>query len=57
MTSHLGVMMLFAVAVSTVFGALLREEAREQLRMSARIFVGLVGGPYLAGWLMHLLFR
>lgn len=57
MTSHLGVMILFAFAVSAVFGALLREDAREQVRVSARIFVALVGGAYVAGWLMHLLFR
>jgi len=57
MTSHLGVMILFAFAVSAVFGALLRDEAGEQVRVSARIFVGMVGGAYAAGWVMHLLFR
>jgi hypothetical protein len=57
MTSHLGVLILFAFAVSSVFGALLRDEAREQARVGARIFVGLVGGAFVAGWLMHLLFR
>lgn len=57
MTSHLGVMILFAFAVSAVFGALLRDDAGEQVRVGARIFVALVGGAYVAGWLMHLLFR
>jgi hypothetical protein len=57
MTSHLGVMILFAFAVSAVFGALLRDEAGEQVRVGARIFASLVGGAYVAGWLMHLLFR
>lgn len=57
MTSHLGVLILFAVAVSSVFGALLRDEGREQVRVGARIFVALVGGAFVAGWLMHLLFR
>ncbi|MEO8480975.1 MAG: hypothetical protein ABI634_02125 [Acidobacteriota bacterium] len=50
-------MILFAFAVASVFGALLRDEAGEQVRVSARIFVALVGGAYLAGWLMHVLFR
>lgn len=57
MTSHLGVMILFAFAVSSVFGALLRDAAADQVRTGARIFVALVGGAYVAGWLMHLLFR
>ena len=57
MTSHFGVMLLFSLAVATVFGALLRDDARDQMRVSARIFVALVGGAYAAGWIMHLLFR
>ena len=56
MTSHLGVMMLFALAVAAVFAALLREDAAEQWRLGARIFAGLVLGAYTAGWVMHLLF-
>jgi hypothetical protein len=50
-------MILFAFAVSSVFGALLRDAAADQVRTGARIFVALVGGAYVAGWLMHLLFR
>ena len=50
-------MLLFSLAVATVFGALLRDDARDQMRVSARIFVALVGGAYAAGWIMHLLFR
>jgi hypothetical protein len=57
MTSHLGVMMLFALGVSAVFAALLRDESAEQWRLGARIFAGLVVGAYAAGWLMHLLFQ
>jgi hypothetical protein len=57
MTSHLGVMTLFALAISAVFAALLRDETRDQTRLGARIFVSLVGGAYVAGWLMRLLFR
>jgi L-cystine uptake protein TcyP (sodium:dicarboxylate symporter family) len=57
MTSHLGVMMLFALCVSAVFATLLRDEAGEQVRLGARMFAGLVLGAYAAGWVMHLLFR
>lgn len=55
MTSHLGVMLLFAASVSIVFAVLMREEAREQLQLGGRIFGGLVGGALVVGWVMHLL--
>lgn len=57
MTSHLGVMILYALAVAVVFATLLRDSFAEQLRMGSRIFAGLVGGAVVAGWLMHLVFR
>jgi hypothetical protein len=56
MTSHLGVMILFAACVSIVFGTLLRTEPRAQIQLSVRIFGVLVLGAYAAGWLMYLLF-
>jgi hypothetical protein len=57
MTSHLGVMILFAILVSVVFGALMRDEPREQWRFAARLCAGLVVGAYLAGWVMWIGFR
>jgi len=56
-TTHLGVMILFAACVAGVFGALLREEPREELRLAARIFTGLVFGAYALGWVMYVAFR
>ena len=56
MTTHLGVMMLFAACVSVVFGTLLRESPRDELRLALRVFIGLVGSAYLDGWIMYLLF-
>ena len=32
---------------------LLRDDPREQFRLGARIFAGLVIGAYLVGWLMY----
>jgi hypothetical protein len=55
-TSHLGVMILFAACVSTVFGTLLRVASRDQIRLAARIFVVLVVGAVALGWLMYFLF-
>jgi hypothetical protein len=56
MTSHLGVMLLFAGCVAVVFATLLREDAAEQRRVGGRIFAALVGGAFVLGWLMYLAF-
>jgi hypothetical protein len=56
MTSHLGVMVLFAACVSAVFAVIAHEAPREQLRTGARIFGALVVGAYVLGWLMLLVF-
>jgi len=56
MTSHLGIMILFAASVSIVFGTLLREAPGDQVRLGLRIFIVLVLGAYALGWLMYLLF-
>ena len=56
MTSHLGLMLLFSACVGTVFGTLLRDAARAQVRLAAQVFLSLVGGGYLLGWIMYLIF-
>jgi hypothetical protein len=56
MNSHLGMLIVFAVCVSLVFGTLSRDEPREQLRLGARIFGALVAGALIAGWAMYFAF-
>ena len=56
MTSHLGIMVLFAACVSTIFGTLFRDVPGDQIRLAGRIFATLVVGGYVLGWLMHLAF-
>jgi hypothetical protein len=56
MTSHLGVMVLFAACLSIVFGALMRESPRDEVRLATRILLALVGGAYVVGWIMYLAF-
>ena len=56
MTSHLGVMILLAVCLATVFGVLLRDDGRQQWQLAVRIFVALTGGAYLVGWVMYFAF-
>ena len=53
MTSHLGLMVAFALFVSIVFATLMRDEPREQLRLGGQLFAGFVGGGVLAGWLLY----
>jgi hypothetical protein len=55
MTTHLGVMILFAACVSAVFGALFRDAPRDQMRLAARLFTVLTVGAYALGWLMYFL--
>jgi hypothetical protein len=55
-TTHLGVMVLFAACVASVFGALLRDDLRDQVRLAARVFTILVLAAYGLGWVMFVLF-
>ena len=53
MTTHLGLMLLFSVFVSTVFAVLMRDEPRDQLRFATRLFAGFVGAGIAIGWLLY----
>lgn len=53
MTTHVGLMIVFALFVSVVFAALMRDEPTDQLRFGARLFAGFVGGGVLLGWLLY----
>lgn len=53
MTSHVGLMVLFALCVSVVFATLMRDDPREQIRFGARLFAGFVGAGLLLGWLLY----
>ncbi len=53
MSSHLLLLLLFAVLVSAVFAALSRDEPRAQLRTGALMCGGFVGAAILLGWLLY----
>jgi hypothetical protein len=53
MTTHFGLMVIFALFVSVVFATLTRDEPADQLRLGARLFAGFVGGGILVGWLLY----
>ncbi len=56
MTTHLGLMILFAAFVSPVFAALHREDWVSGKQFAGRLFLALVGGAYIFGWLLYLVF-
>ena len=52
MSSHLLLLVIFALLVSAVFAALSRDEPREQLRTGAMMFGGFIAAAIVLGWLM-----
>jgi hypothetical protein len=54
MTSHLGLMVLFAFFVSLVFAAIQKDAPAEQLALGAKMFGMFVAAAYALGWIMRL---
>jgi putative Mn2+ efflux pump MntP len=52
-TSHFLLLVLFSFFVSLVFGVLLRDEPREQLRTGGLMFGGFIAAAIVLGWLMY----
>jgi hypothetical protein len=52
-TSHVALMIVFALFVSVVFATLTRDEPADQLRLGARLFAGFVVGGIIVGWLLY----
>lgn len=53
MNDHLVLMVVFALFVSVVFAAIMRDDPREQLRYGATLFAAFVVGGILAGWILY----
>jgi undecaprenyl pyrophosphate phosphatase UppP len=52
-TSHVGLMILFALFVSVVFGTLMRDDPKQQLRFGAQLFAAFVVGGISLGWILY----
>jgi hypothetical protein len=52
-TSHFGLLVLFAFFVSVVFAVIARNDPREQLTLGLKYFGAFVGVGLLLGWLMY----
>ncbi len=53
MSSHLLILAIFALLVSTVFATLMKDDPRQQLRTGGVMFAGFLGVAYVLGWLMY----
>jgi hypothetical protein len=52
-TSHFLLLVLFSLFVSVVFGVLLRDEPRAQLRTGGLMFGGFIAAALVLGWLTY----
>jgi hypothetical protein len=52
-TSHLALLLVFALFVSVVFAVLLRDTPMEQLRFGLRLLAGFIGAALVLAWLMY----
>jgi hypothetical protein len=52
MTSHFGLLVLFALLTSIVFAVLQRDVPREQVRVGAWLFGGFIVSAFFVGFLM-----
>ena len=53
MTSHLLLLVFFALLVSAVFATISRDEPRAQVRTGALMFGGFVIAALVLGWVMY----
>jgi hypothetical protein len=52
-TSHVGLMIVFALFVSVVFSTLMRDDPKEQLRFGGQLFAAFVLGGFALGWILY----
>ena len=54
MTTHFGLMILFAFFVSLVFATITKETPKEQLTLGAKMFGTFIGAAIVLGWVLRL---
>jgi len=55
MTSHFGLMVLFAAFVSLIFSTIAKDSPKEQALFGLSLFGSFVGAALALGWLMRAL--
>lgn len=54
MTSHLGLMLLFAFFVSLIFAVIAKDTPDEQAKLGAKMFGMFIGAAIALGWFMRI---
>jgi hypothetical protein len=54
MTSHFGLMLLFAFFVSLIFATIAKDAPAEQAKLGARMFAMFIGAAIVMGWVMRI---
>ncbi len=54
MTSHFGLMLVFALFVSVIFATITKDTPRDQLTLGARMFATFIGAAIVLGWPLRL---
>jgi len=54
MTSHFGLLLLFAFFVSVIFATISKDEPKAQLVLGAQMFATFVGAAIALGWVLRL---
>ena len=54
MTSHFGLMLLFAFFVSVIFATIAKDTPAEQARLGAKMIGMFIGAAIVLGWVMRL---
>ena len=54
MTSHFGLMLVFAFFVSVVFATITKDSPREQAMLGAKMFATFIGAAIVLGWVLRL---
>lgn len=55
MTSHVGLLILFASFVSLIFATITKDTPKEQLKLGLSLLGGFIGAAIVLGWLMRAL--
>ena len=54
MTSHFGLMIVFALFVSLIFATIAKDSPADQLKAGAKMFGTFIAAAIALGWLMRL---
>jgi hypothetical protein len=54
MTSHFGLMIVFAFFVSLIFATIQKDTVADQVMLGAKMFATFIGAAIALGWVMRL---